>query len=1261
MFGNFLNKHNNRYHFRNQRGGAGSGRGRGNTSYGLGYSPPTQDEDITTKLFSIIETGNYQDINEAITSNSYDPKVFNDNGESIVHVLLNNENTNLSTKNIINILRLLKTHNVAMNNRDKRGLRPLHLASKMQNNDLIKFFLKEDTSTNVNVADINGQTPLHYAIRGKIIEVEPVDEPEEEEFKIPKSISNNHQLETKAYELKKDYIINFFNKRGVFLDDNIAETLAVFIIEGHRVIDDEVDMPYELKKEKIIERFTKLQTTPTQPATPPATPPFKLQITTKLDDKYFNALIFAFASKPETPNSFNIGKQLDTGDPDILKKCISLSDVISNFMKMKGDLDIQIKKIIQNIHQIKNNFYKYGSKNGNSFKKGTPRTLQNYKLYYYNIPDPFDKDSVGSDFERDNIDINIKNEGQIKGNSTSGESVSKSIEFEKFIGYTLDKDFALKDLQVITLYPNPDKKKELLNKFTEEVYEKYADVLKQNNFPKNRLKQHIELSDNNIITSSFKLDNPIPLTNTTHALNDRPNLTYGNLYYFIKDFINDFTEEFPPDAQPVVQQPVTDNVKRHLQNETKDLEEILKKIICDKIGLGELEEDFRSTIKSHFPQFQSTITELGNQNEIYISNNQHINIHQASINPKLYFFNQLIYNPIPNFSYNDHPKLSTIGTDIFRYVGLCIRKYNPKYSIDELVQKTIYTVVINCLFYSNVKFKRTNSSFRGRFSLSYELTNKFVFENDTLPKDDNIKTIIGLLNKQTNALPDIQIKIDGNEQTIIDYYSDRKQSTPENKIIESIIPFGKVTGMLTQPVDIKSLNKHLYNIQTKETVLKEIKKQEIVGTTTDIFDIVTNVDMYTSDHNIFKVNKFLQVDAGLTKNLLKRRCNINAIDKFDRSPLHYAISYLGIDVIKMLLEKKAYIFTPAKNSPYDFYITSFENYCKPLEDLLKIEGSKQSPYVDIVKKRVANHTELKYIGLWEPILDAMKEENNEATLDVFQYLLEEFIRNINRHIIFPGISLSKIMMIYDFVGIDFNLKQISEHHLLHRYLTNNLLKIIKQMKMKSWVKNNVLKSTSSGTKMNLLDSIDNLIKIYKHILYEKDLSVGTDPKYLELIGIVDTIDNTDIKLIALYPDHELKDDELVFYDKDQTKKAKYNGNNLNTITIAQPQITSDHLKLDQNNKYLYKIVPTPTYKLREYHDIIVERSKDGFQTDKYKSNISNENKVIDKILNRIVKFTINNIIDTYILDYDLCELFVSYLWGISEEIKKKKVQHLVVN
>ena len=187
-------------------------------------------------------------------------------------------------------------------------------------------------------------------------------------------------------------------------------------------------MSYELKKRKIIERLLQLQTTTTSTVTPP----FKLQITTKLDHKYFNALIFAFASKPETPNSFDIGMQFDKHvDDSLLKKYISLSDVISNFMKMKGDLDIQIKKIIQSIHQIQNNFHKYGSKVNDDIEKKNS-TSTTYKIYYY------DKDHVNiSNYEISKIPISSYEYVKFKNMKKVTKTVDSAIEIELDLeGYT---------------------------------------------------------------------------------------------------------------------------------------------------------------------------------------------------------------------------------------------------------------------------------------------------------------------------------------------------------------------------------------------------------------------------------------------------------------------------------------------------------------------------------------------------------------------------------------------------------------------------------------------------------------------------------------------------------------------------------------------------------------------------------------------------------------------------------------------------------
>ena len=1262
MFGNFSNKHN-RFKFINQQGGASRVSGPGNNAFGLGFKPPTQDEDITNKLFSIVQTGNFKDINEAIMSNSYDPKVFNENGESIVHILLNAVNSNLSTKNIVNILRLLKTHNVAMNNRDNKGIRPLHIVSKLQNNDLIKFFLKEDTTTDVNVSDINGQTPLHYAIKGKIIEIEPVDEPEEEEFDIPTSIGEPSNLEKKAYELKRDYIVNFFNKRGVFFDKSeYAKNIATFIIEGQRMKDEMKGIDYNQLKDNIINRLQILNKDNN------ADEKKKYFIFTedyKIPNEYFNGLIFSLASIKPIPNIFHLGTLIEntSGDPtednEKLSNYISLSNALFNFNKMRNDLDSLIEKIINKITLLKSNFKKYGSTKNDKKKIIKEDVL--YRISIYKTPE---ENKLHSMERQNNIFTAFSDQvaNKIITEDESGKNIGSQNyrHHEDLLGYVLDHNFALKNLKIYTLFVDHERadnfKDVVLDKFCDYIFKQHS---KDIEVTKDELNKYMKEKFDKIITTNFIR------VNNKGDLKKEDQLLEGNIFELINDFIKellstrDGKKKDKADFIKVLNaKNITDKdpdtlAIKIIEKNKKNLKEQFTKIICDEMGFGSLKDEFIDNIKKHIPKFEDIFKRLANDDTIYYGNHDLFNLkEQIHKNFILADNTKLDISKVNN--YNKHPKLSEIGTDIIRYVGLLINnmKNKPnKISISELIKDTLYSVVIICLYNSYDNPLETDTSIENKLAISKKLLTKFVLGDGN---NDSILSLTKLLittvdNKSFNDKIGIQTAItkpDSNYQTILNFYHDRTQSSPQNKLIESIIPFGKVTGMLTQPVDIKRMNEQLYNIQTKETVLRKIRDKE--RSTTKIFDIVTNVDMYTSDDNLFKVNKFLQVDPDLTKNLLKRKCNINAIDRYKKAPLHYAISYLGIDVINMLLEKNAYIFTPSGNSPYDFFIKSFENYCKSLANNRKINDES----VDLPDK-MHNPSELDYIGLWEPFLDAMSEENNKATLDVFKYLLEEFIRNINRHILFPGISYGGLNQINNF-GIELDFNKFDNHHLIHKELTTNLLKIISLMKSTSWVRTN---------ESDLKKLIGQFKDIYSVILHENIENVLNPPEYLELIGIINNIidnTNTEIELVALYPDHGLiKDNKLVFISDSQTHKgtfSKISSNNTLELngTSSKMQDSEKHLKLDKNNRYLYKITKEPIYKLFAYHDVIVKRyeDKDKYQIPDYDGDSLDKPKdeIMNKILNRIVKFTLINIIDAYIIDYDLCELFVSYLWNIRDEI-----------
>lgn len=794
--------------------------------------------------------------------------------------------------------------------------------------------------------------------------------------------------------------------------------------------------------------------------------------------------------------------------------------------------------------------------------------------------------------------------------------------------------------------------------------------------------------------------------------------------------------------------------KEKLLSEKSDVSDNIKNLltdsICRNIGFGELEDSF----KSQFSEFADIIKDLGSTSKIYYNRIDELKLdypYTPTASEDMQFKRDMRpavppvqpvqpVQPVPirppninntnDNNYESHPKLSSKGIDIFRYVGQILRKdidpNNPGISsMEDIVEKTMYTVFINCLFKKYIDKPEIlgnnveNDNDINYVQVSYELTRFFGLHKTTISRPLLCRVLtnkIELADGQlTNVNPDlpanshIYINIDDITVSdirlgpppappplqymtyftdisfakltakIIKFYYNKEQSKPQHKIIESIIPFAKVDGMLTQPVDTDKLNKQLYNLQTKDLLLRTLRKHGDYPdedlSIDDIHNIVTNIDMYTSDENLFKIDKYLQVNPKLIKNLLKRKCNINAIDKFGRYPLHYAISYLGIDTIKTLIKKNARIFSsvldngrPSHKSPYEFYITAFENYCKPLEEKMDIEH-EDPPRVS----HITDDSTLKYVGLWGPILETMKEEYNLHTLDIFKYLLEEFIRNVNRHIIYPGIRIIQPNDIDKFKYSE--LYDEEKAHNSHLTITKIILDIIRQMKIPSWFESNIKRPTEE---LNIAECIDQLNQIYQHVLEDDNVSEITQhwiPR-LELIGIINWRDaqhpgvrqdqppNTyEIILSGLYQDVKLLPTNTLYFHNHTMDGA---GNGLNNTdyectfqNLDKNIITVNNLNrigsdlYDETNNYLYRVTTGSVYQLRDYHDNLLERKKDFYQTDLLKPNISttitNVRNIQDKILNRIIHSTIITIIDQYIINYDICELFVNYFYGLHHQ------------
>jgi ankyrin repeat protein len=84
----------------------------------------------------------------------------NEEGESVLHVLLSNENANKNVKTV----EVLLAKNVSPRIGDKHGWTPLHCAVEIGAKDVVKVLLEADRSL-VGITDVDGNTPLHIAAR----------------------------------------------------------------------------------------------------------------------------------------------------------------------------------------------------------------------------------------------------------------------------------------------------------------------------------------------------------------------------------------------------------------------------------------------------------------------------------------------------------------------------------------------------------------------------------------------------------------------------------------------------------------------------------------------------------------------------------------------------------------------------------------------------------------------------------------------------------------------------------------------------------------------------------------------------------------------------------------------------------------------------------------------------------------------------------------------------------------------------------------
>lgn len=162
---------------------------------------PTKEIDplIISKLLLNVSTNenNILDLKEFILKNGITTNdMLNEEGQSILHIVLSNEN--LSKRQKLEIIKFFRDNFTLIESFDKNGLTPLHIACRLQLTDIVKELL--DAGHNINISDNVYKSPLHYAVIGK-----QIDTPDKIDRKIfPKKKFKIKQNE--IYELSKELI-----------------------------------------------------------------------------------------------------------------------------------------------------------------------------------------------------------------------------------------------------------------------------------------------------------------------------------------------------------------------------------------------------------------------------------------------------------------------------------------------------------------------------------------------------------------------------------------------------------------------------------------------------------------------------------------------------------------------------------------------------------------------------------------------------------------------------------------------------------------------------------------------------------------------------------------------------------------------------------------------------------------------------------------------------------------------------------------------
>lgn len=198
---------------------------------------------VSTDEVNILELGNFI-MSNGITTND----MLNEDGESILHIIISNEN--LSQKKKLDLIKYLDSNFTLLSSFDKNGKTPLHLAVQNQLYDIVVELI--NAGHDINASDNTYKTPLHYAVIGK--NTEPSS-------KIDKPLIPDKKIKIKSTLIQDltENLVNFMRN-----DDFVK---AIFNNQYHTLYNSQYLFPKEINEKlnssNITDQIIKILQNPT--------------------------------------------------------------------------------------------------------------------------------------------------------------------------------------------------------------------------------------------------------------------------------------------------------------------------------------------------------------------------------------------------------------------------------------------------------------------------------------------------------------------------------------------------------------------------------------------------------------------------------------------------------------------------------------------------------------------------------------------------------------------------------------------------------------------------------------------------------------------------------------------------------------------------------------------------------------------------------------------------------------------------------------